>query len=193
MNTVPADLLPRQGDGVVLRRMHAGDLAAFQTYRADPELGRYQGWSALPDADALAFLEDVRTAPLFHPGTWMQIGIAEPHHPALVGDIGLFLSDDASEAEIGFTLARAAQGRGLATAAVRAALQLVFEATSVRRVRGITDARNQGSVGLLERVGMRRLEERTVEFRSERCVELIYALERKPGETEFAPLPPARL
>lgn len=179
----PPELLPRRGDGVVLRRLHPGDLAAFQAYRADPDLGRYQGWSTMTDAQALGFLADVQAAPLFQPGEWMQIGIAEPGSLALLGDIGLFLSDDASEAEIGFTLARPAHGRGLASAAVRAALQLVFQATAVRRVLGITDARNHASTRLLERVGLRRIEIREVEFRGERCVEWVYAIERGPAGT----------
>jgi aminoglycoside 6'-N-acetyltransferase len=181
-------LLPRHGNGVALRRLQPGDLAAFQAYRADPDLGRYQGWSAMTDAEALAFLASVEAAPLFQPGEWMQIGIAEPGSLALLGDIGLFLSADATEAEIGFTLARPAQGRGLASAAVRAALQLVFEATAVRRVLGTTDARNHASIRLLERVGMRRIEVREVEFRGERCVEWIHALERdaKSDALEFS-------
>lgn len=179
----PADRLPRHGDGIVLRRLHTSDLAAFQTYRADPDLGRYQGWSSMTDAQALAFLQDVQSAPLFQAGEWMQIGIAEPESLALLGDIGLFLSDDASEAEIGFTLARPAHGRGLATAAVGAALQLVFEATAVRRVLGITDARNHASIRLLERVGLRRIEERHTVFRGEPCIEWVYALGREAGCT----------
>lgn len=171
-------MLPRAGAGVVLRRLRVSDLAEFQGYRSDAELGRYQGWSAMSDQEALAFLCDVQHEPLFQPGAWMQIGIAEPGNLALLGDVGLFLSADSTEAEIGFTLARAAHGRGLATAAVRAALQLVFDATSARRVLGITDARNHASVRLLERVGMRQIEQREVEFRGERCTEWVFAVER---------------
>jgi len=175
------DPLPRVGAGVVLRRLRAADLAAFQAYRTDPELGRYQGWSALSDSQALAFLEEMSGVALFRPGEWAQIGIAQPLQATLVGDIGLFLADDARHAEIGFTLARPAQGRGLATAAVREALRLVFECTGVERVLGITDARNRGSVALLERVGMRLQEERHAIFRGEACVECVYALARAAG------------
>jgi len=175
------DPLPRFGAGVVLRRLGAEDLAAFQAYRTDAELGRYQGWSALSDAQALAFLEEMNGVALFRPGEWAQIGIAQPHQAALVGDIGLFLADDARHAEIGFTLARPAQGRGLATAAVREALQLVFECTGVERVLGITDSRNLASVALLERLGMRKQEERHAIFRGETCVECVYARARAGG------------
>ena len=178
MNTV-ADPLPFFGAGVALRRLTASDLSEFQAYRTDADLGRYQGWSALSEADARAFLEEMNSVPLFRPGEWAQIGIAEPEHSALLGDVGLFLAEDASHAEIGFTLTRHAQGRGLATAAVRAAIQLVFEFTTAKRVLGITDARNHASIAVLERVGMQRQEERAAVFRAESCIEYVYAVLRK--------------
>jgi hypothetical protein len=39
-----------------LRRFRDSDLAAFQAYRHDPEVGRWQGWTPGPDALALDFL-----------------------------------------------------------------------------------------------------------------------------------------
>jgi Acetyltransferase (GNAT) domain len=100
---------------VVLRRLSVTDLVAFQAYRSDAELSRYQGWSAMPDPEARAFLDEMNAAPLFRPGEWAQIGIAEPQTLALLCDIGLHLAEDSRQAEIGFTLARHAQRRGLAT------------------------------------------------------------------------------
>ena len=35
------ELLPRRFRGGLLRRLRPDDLAAFQAYRSDPELGRY--------------------------------------------------------------------------------------------------------------------------------------------------------
>jgi hypothetical protein len=49
-----------RGDGFVLRRLATADLAAFQAYRTDAALGRYQGWSPMTDAEARAFLEERR-------------------------------------------------------------------------------------------------------------------------------------
>lgn len=164
-----------------MRRLSVADLVAFQAYRTDAELGRYQGWSAMPDPEACAFLEQMNRAPLFRPGEWAQIAIAEPQGLALVGDIGLYLAEDSRHAEIGYTLARHAQRSGLATAAVREAIRLTFASTAVEHVLGITDARNHASIALLERVGMRKAEERVAEFRGEQCVEYVYVLSRNDG------------
>lgn len=181
MRTLGVDTLPRLGNGFMLRRLSTDDLAAFQAYRHDPELGRYQGWSPVSDAEAKTFLTEMSTAPLPNPGSWTQIAIAEPSTQGLVGDIGVFLDQDGRCAEIGFTLARHAQGRGVGTAAVREAIRLIFECSTAERVRGVTDARNTASIRLLERVGMRRAETKNAIFRGEPCVEFVYAVARGEG------------
>jgi ribosomal-protein-alanine N-acetyltransferase len=170
------DLLPREFPGGRLRRLRPADLATFQAYRALPELGRYQGWSPMADAEALAFLSEMSEAPLFAPGRWVQLGIAAAASDGLVGDIGIHLSDDGFTGEIGFTLAPASQGRGIATAAVRQALQVLVASTAVAQVLGITDGRNAASIRLLERLGFAPRESRELVFRGERCREQIYAL-----------------
>jgi aminoglycoside 6'-N-acetyltransferase len=170
--------LPRFAGPVVLRRLAPQDLANFQAYRRDPELGRYQGWTPLSDAEARAFLAEMHAADMLRPGVWFQLGIAEAQSLQLIGDVGLLLSADGSHAEVGFTLARSAQGRGLATLAVREAVALVFECSAAREVRAVADARNRSSIRLLERIGMQRVEACTATFRGEPCVEITYAIAR---------------
>ncbi len=117
-------------------------------------------------------------APMFTPGEWLQLGIADLVSDVLIGDVGIHLSENGETAELGFTLHPDAQGRGIATAAVREVLQLLFAATSAQRVLGITDDRNEPSIRLLERVGFQYQEARDIVFRGEPCREEIYALAR---------------
>jgi len=161
---------------VTLRRLAASDLADFQAYRNDPEVGRWQGWTPKPDEEALAFLNEMAVVPLFQPGQWTQLGIADVLTGQLLGDLGIHVSDDGREAEFGFSLARAAQGRGIASAAVRAAIVQVFQQTAVERIHAQTDARNAACIRLLERLGARLLERINTEFRGEPCVEFRYEL-----------------
>jgi aminoglycoside 6'-N-acetyltransferase len=135
----------------------------------------------MSEAEALAFLAKMSEAPLFKPGDWVQLGIAEPCADQLIGDIGIFLSADGLTGEIGFTLAPSAQGRGIATAAVGRALLVLFGITEVKRVFGITDNRNVASIRLLERVGFRHQESRSAIFRGEACSEEVYVLARNDG------------
>lgn len=178
MDTPSAELLPRRGEGFILRRLAKDDLPEFQAYRHDPQLGRYQGWSVMSDEEAAVFLTEMDTVPLFNPGHWTQIGVADPHTRRLIGDIGMCLHQDGRHAEVGVTLARHAQGRGIATAAVSDAIGLIFSATGVDRVLAISDARNASSIRLLERVGMQRVEITHSVIRGERCVEYVYSVLR---------------
>lgn len=172
------DQLPRAFSGGQLRRFRPSDLEAFQAYRSIPDLGRFQGWSTKSDAEAAAFIDAMSAAPLFQQGDWVQLAISDPSGVQLLGDVGLFLAPDGLSGEIGFTLAPSAQGRGIATHAVRTALALFFESTSVARILGITDTRNTASLRLLDRVGFTYCETRNGVFRGEECVEEIHAVER---------------
>lgn len=172
------ELLPRHGSGFMLRKLSTADLADFQACRHDEELGRFQGWLPTPDEQASAFLAEMSVTPFPNPGHWVQIGIAEPECQRLIGDIGVYLDLDATRAEIGFTLARIAQGRGVATAAVRMVVDLLFECSTTERVIGITDARNLPSMRLMERVGMRMTATRRAVFRGDACVEHTYTVTR---------------
>jgi RimJ/RimL family protein N-acetyltransferase len=173
-----ADPLPRTAGHAVLRRLRSEDLEVFRAYREDPLVGRYQGWSPMSQSAALAFINEMAVIKLFEPGEWAQLAIARTEDGVLVGDLGLFVAKDGAHAEVGFTLSPAAQGRGYGAAAVAEAIRLVFEQTAVRRVVGITDARNTSSVRLLERVGMSRVEAREVVFKGETCTEWVYAKRR---------------
>ncbi len=172
-------MLPRTCDLLVLRRLGPADLTDFQAYRSDPQVGLFQGWTPLSKEEALTYLAEVESAPLLKPGHWTQIAIASTETDRLLGDLGLFVSEDQSQAEIGFTLAPRSQGRGLATSAVLAAIELLFERTSVQRIIAITDARNTPSIRLLERVGMSLISTAEIIFRGEPCTESTYALARR--------------
>jgi aminoglycoside 6'-N-acetyltransferase len=175
------DPFPIVADIAVLRRLEPNDLAAFQAYRCDPKVGRFQGWSVMSDAKATTFLCGMNACQILRPGTWLQLGIAERLSMRLLGDIGLRLAESQDEAEVGFTLAPQAQGRGIATAAVNAAIGLVFRHTPAKRVLGITDARNIASIRLLARVGMQKLGSTPAVFRGESCIEDSYVRYRDSG------------
>lgn len=174
-----ADGLPLRGERVQVRRLSVDDLADFQTYRGDAEVGLYQGWTSKPDAEARAFLAEMQAAPCCALGQWFQLGIAEGPTQRLIGDIGIhrYRSADLIEAEIGFSLSRAAQGRGLAREALGLMIDHLFSQLDVRRIVAITDARNTASIGLLRRLGATLVRSETAIFRGESCIEHRFEIE----------------
>jgi RimJ/RimL family protein N-acetyltransferase len=172
------DPVPRSTGRVTLRRLCTDDLRAFQAYRLDPIVGQYQGWSPMSDAQALSFLNEMNVAAALAPGEWFQIGIADRQSNTLIGDIGIRISGDGLEAEIGFTLGRRHQGQGLAREAVGEVVALVFEVTDVQRIVAVTDARNDSASKLLSMLGMARIGKQEAIFRGAPCVEDTFALAR---------------
>ncbi len=172
------DSLPLGMENTVLRRMKHADLPIFHAYRSDTDLARYQGWSAMSLQDAQAFIQDAAVVETLKPGGWIQLAIADEATDSILGDVGLYVDEVQNEAEVGFTLRRSAQGAGHATRAVRAAVALLLQTTSVARVRAVTDARNEGSIGVLGRAGFCKTRERRAVFKGEACLELIYVLPR---------------
>lgn len=140
-------------DRLTLRRFQPGDADAFAAYRSVPEVARYQSW------DAPVSLETARTTVAQYAegdptqAGWFQYAI--DLDGVLIGDIGLKLHDNLRQADLGYTLAPAYQGKGYATEAVRGLLDHLFRERNLHRVSAECDARNESSARLLTRLGFR--------------------------------------
>ncbi len=139
-----------------IRRFQAADVSAFHAYRSDPDVARYQSWS-VPFAEETAerLVAEFAEGDPHEPG-WFQYAVADHETGQLVGDIGVCLSDNLMQAELGFTIAAPFQGRGLGTEAVTTMLDHLFTQRKLHRVAAECDARNTASARLLERVGFTR-------------------------------------
>jgi RimJ/RimL family protein N-acetyltransferase len=172
---------------LVVRRFTAADVTAFAAYRSDPAVARYQSWDApVPAADAERLVAGFAAAEEFAPG-WFQYAVELRAGGVLSGDVGVCLDGNRMQAELGFTLARAHQGRGYAIEAARCVLDRVF-GTGIHRVSAECDARNTASARLLERLGFRRegLRRRHTWIKGEWTDDLLFGL-----LAEDRPAPPA--
>jgi [ribosomal protein S5]-alanine N-acetyltransferase len=132
----------RPGDEAALVR-HANSRAVWRELR-----DRFPHPYTLADADAW-----VRHAPAQRPETDFAI---EADGEA-VGNLGFVLHGDVERcsAEIGYWLGEAVWGRGIATAAVRAATGYAFPTYGLTRVYAVVFARNLASRRVLEKAGYR--------------------------------------
>lgn len=138
-------------DRLELRRFRPEDAEAFAAYRSDPAVAHYQSWDAPFSLDlARTTVAGFATGDPLQPG-WFQYAIALDG--LLIGDIGLNTFTNLMQADIGYTLAPAYQGKGYATEAVRALLEHLFTERDLHRVSAECDARNTSSARLLERLG----------------------------------------
>jgi RimJ/RimL family protein N-acetyltransferase len=146
-----------ESERLILRRFKYSDVTPFMAYRNDPEVARYQSWDSCDEQEAMTFIREMESARPGVPGEWFQFAIESREMEALVGDCALRVDEDEPyRAEIGFTLAREYQGRGLASEAVSVLLDYAFDTLGLHRVVAIADCRNAPSVALLERLDLRR-------------------------------------
>jgi RimJ/RimL family protein N-acetyltransferase len=125
-------------------------------YRSDSEVCRYQSFEPGSLGDIEAFIGRLQTDEFDVPGSWFQLAIRLEDSGQLIGDFGVhFCADEPRQAEIGFTLSPHYQGRGYATEAVIGVFDHLFGPLQKRRVFASVDPRNEPSVALLKRVGMR--------------------------------------
>jgi [ribosomal protein S5]-alanine N-acetyltransferase len=134
-----------------LRPFRLRDVDDVLVYATDPEWARY-----LPvpqpytQADAEKFIAgQVLLDCEVHPA-W-----AIEHAGAVIGGINLRFHFDHHIGEMGYSIARNCWGRGLATEAARAVMEAAFAVyTSLNRIRAMADARNIGSLRVMEKLGM---------------------------------------
>jgi RimJ/RimL family protein N-acetyltransferase len=149
---------PVHTDRLTLRRAAEPDLDAIWTYRSDPAVTRWL--SAAPPT-----LEEHRAS--FLRADLVPRMVVVELDGRVIGDSMIRVEDAyaqheiaagarETQAELGWTLDPAYQGRGYATEAVRGLIDVCFGPLGLRRVYAMCFAANEASWRLMERVGMRR-------------------------------------
>jgi len=140
----------------VLRRFRESDAETLAAYRTDPDVARYQSWTTpVTIAAARATVASFAAGDPGRPG-WFQYALERTEDRTHIGDLGVDLHENRRQAQLGFTLAPAYQGRGYAGEAVRAVLDHLFRVRGLHKVSAECDARNAASARLLARAGFTR-------------------------------------
>ncbi|HVK28143.1 MAG TPA: GNAT family protein [Nocardioides sp.] len=151
--------VPLRTERLVLRPVVAEDSTAIGAYCADPEVTRYLPFPAL-DADGVAQRMERLVAATGPVEVGEFLGLAVEHEGVLVGDLMLRFSaahaegEPPSIAELGWVFAPEYAGRGFATEAARALVDLAFGTYPLHRLMAQLDPRNTASARLCERLGM---------------------------------------
>ena len=133
---------------LVLRARVPGDAEALFPTLSDPEQMRW--WSRPPFTSVAELRADF--AARDSGGPWRAWTITRPDDPRALGFVSAGEKRQGGVTEIGYMLAQAAQGQGIAREAVSGVITQLF-AEGQHRVFADTDPDNSGSIALLEKLG----------------------------------------
>jgi RimJ/RimL family protein N-acetyltransferase len=131
-----------------LRPLTRDDSQAFMSWGGDPVVTQPLFWDAYQEeAQAAEFLKQVAEK---HPW-FMAICIENQPVGAITLDRGA--GRGSCRAELGYVVARAQWGNGIATAAVKQALERGFKDLDIKRIEATVDPENGASIKVLQRAG----------------------------------------
>jgi RimJ/RimL family protein N-acetyltransferase len=170
--------LPIRTDRLILRRFEGTDLDAFHAYHSLPETARFLPGPAKSYTKSMESVGKYANFVFDKEGDWVCLAIETKGSPGLVGEVVLKWLEGTGQAEIGWTLAPAARGKGYAAEAADAVLKLGFGELGFHRIEAKLDALNTASAALCDRLGMR-LESRQVDkwrYKGQWATEVVYAI-----------------
>lgn len=136
---------------LILRGWDAADLEAFHSICSDPRVMQYVGDGQPWSLDTTRrFIE--RASEMSRACGYCQWPLIYKSNSALIGFCGFVPAGDG--VEMGWRLAQDYWGRGLATEAARRVLTHGFETLAFNRVIATVQAANQGSLRVVEKLGM---------------------------------------
>jgi RimJ/RimL family protein N-acetyltransferase len=179
----PRPLRPRyplRSERLLLRPLTISDADALHAYRGREDVCRYVPFEPMSREDITERIavQWARTE-LTDEGQALTLGVEVSETGDLVGDVVLFWHSRLNAGgELGYVFNPDFGGRGYATEAADAILRLGFEGLDLHRIVARIDERNEPSVGLARRLGMRQ-EARLVHnefFKGEWSTELDFAM-----------------
>jgi RimJ/RimL family protein N-acetyltransferase len=147
---------PVRTSRLLLRTLTANDADALRAYRSLPEVARYVPFEPMTPELIAERLQGRWARTRIGEGEGLVVGFERVDTGELIGDLTLMLmSTEHRGGEIGWLLHPGHSGHGYATEAARVGLGLMFDA-GLHRVVARVDTRNDPSLRLCERLGMRR-------------------------------------
>ncbi|MDQ6851359.1 MAG: GNAT family N-acetyltransferase [Actinomycetota bacterium] len=148
---------PIRTERLILRPLVPDDVDAVHAYQSREDVCRYIPYSPRTRAEVAERLgSDRNRSTLDDEGQAMLAAVVVTESDRVVGDVMLaWTSREHRSGEVGYVLNPGYQGQGYATEAAAALLRLGFDGLDLHRIVARVDARNDASVAVLRRIGMR--------------------------------------
>jgi [ribosomal protein S5]-alanine N-acetyltransferase len=144
-------------DRLILREITPADAEQAYLLNLDPEVIRYTGDVSFSNVEeAKTFLENYSSYKQYGFGRWAVI---DKHTIEFLGWCGLKFLEDEGLHDIGFRFFKKHWGKGYATEAAKACLQLGFDKYNMPSIIGRAAKENKASINVLRKLGLTFLKE----------------------------------
>lgn len=149
--------LPIETDRLTLRRYLETDYDDLLRLQSDVDVARFLLHDArTPEQVREALAGRLADVPMDTDGQALTVAVIQRETGQHVGEVTLFMNSvEHRTGELGYVFHPESAGRGFATEAAAELLRLGFEELGLHRIIARLDARNTGSMKLLERLGLR--------------------------------------
>jgi len=171
-----------QSERLILRPVRIEDAEVLFGYRSNAIINQFQGWIPETIGDFPEVIQDKVGDVIHQPDSWFQLAIIRKDTGELIGDVGIhFMESGSFQVEVGCTLNSNQHGNGFATEALTETLNFLFRKLNKHRVIASIDPRNEKSIQLVERLGMRKEAHfrKSLRIKNEWVDDLIYAVLRE--------------
>lgn len=154
MTTTPP-WIPFETERLRLRDFRADDVDAVHVYATDPEVIRYMNWGPNTPEVTRQVIDRHLQRQAGWPRDDLSLAVELKASGVLIGVISLHDANTDNSA-FGYCYNRDYWGQGYGTEAALAMAEIAFTRLGHHRIWATCDARNHGSYGIMEKVGMRR-------------------------------------
>ena len=148
--------LPIVTERLFLRRFTREDQADLLVLAAHPEVAAVLGGRLPATEEGVREYIDLQSSfRPFEQNQVFELAVERREDGRVIGLVGLIRRDH-RQGEIGWALAAGYRGQGYATEAASALMDYGFTALGLHRIHADTNGDNSASIGVMERLGMRR-------------------------------------
>ncbi|MDP1528358.1 MAG: GNAT family N-acetyltransferase [Rhodoferax sp.] len=139
---------------LLIRRFTVDDAEAYWPLVSHPDVLRYTGEQAVQSVEAVHDLLETRPLRDYDLYGYGRMACIDKHSGRLIGFSGLKYLDDMDETDVGYRFLPEAWGKGYATESAAAVMAHQAAEFGLRRIIGLVEPANAGSVGVLKKLGL---------------------------------------
>jgi RimJ/RimL family protein N-acetyltransferase len=150
------DFILFETERLYVREFNIDDVEAVFAYAGDAENTVYMTWGPDSREDVVNFIHSRLAHQISSPRKAFDLAVCLKETGELIGAVGLYLTDDLLQGELGYLFNKRFWKNGYAAEAARGMLRFGFLCLDIHRIYAKCDSENRSSEGVMKRIGMRR-------------------------------------